>query len=427
MRMRNLAALAVAGSLAAVGGSLPATANGQLVSTNKLVAGSARMSGTVTMWIYPILPTGESAYWKPKVKAFEKIYPDVKVNVVVQPWANRDEQLTTAIAGDSAPDVVYLIPDQIPDYANEGSLTDLSSVLAGQTGDFLPQALKAMTFDGKLYGVPLLMSTTELMVNKKAMHAVGLTQVPTTWAQLLADAPKIKQAGYYTTEYDAYLSQTLNLTFYPLLWEAGGSVLTDGGKKAAFNSPAGVAALTFVKKLVDGGYVPPGPLTVEPSTDTDPVSEGKVVFAIGADVAEMSGGPLPLSDWAVYPPLKDVKAVSYGTVGGLSVLSDSHNKAAAEAWVKWVTSPAQMKVFDKTHRYYSPRKSVGQLFSPTSLIGHEERLLPDMYVGSINVASRQILSTLAPQIQAALLGKETPKQALDTAAKSVDALLARSS
>jgi multiple sugar transport system substrate-binding protein len=426
MRMRNLVALATAGALAAGGGSLPGKLANRLAGGD-LEGGAAKVSGTVTMWIYPILTTGESAYWKSKVKAFEKVYPDVDVNVVVQPWANRDEQLTTAIAGDSGPDVVYLIPDQVPNYANQGTLVSLSSVVKGDRSDFLPQALKAMTFNGTLYGVPLLMSTNELMVNKKAMHAVGLTHVPTTWGQLLADAPKIKQAGYYATEYDADLTQTLNLTFYPLLWEAGGAVLNDGGKKAAFNSSAGVAALTFLKKLVDRGYVPPGPLTIAPTTGTDPVSQGKVVFVMTGDVAEMSSGPLPLSDWAVYPPLKDKYSVSYGTVGGLSVLSGSHNKPAAEAWVKWVTSTSEMKVFDKTHHYYPPRKSVGQLFARSTMIGKEERLLPDMYVGSINIASRQLMDLIKPQIQAALLGKETPKRALDNAASSVDSLLARSS
>lgn len=420
MRMRSLAVLAVAGSLAAVGGgSVPAGATG-LVNSTKLP------SGTVTMWIYPIMATGEASYWKPKVKAFEKIYPNIKVNVVVQPWANRDTQLETAIAGDSGPDVVYMIPDQIPGYAHEGALTDIANVVKGQRSDFLPQALKAMTFEGKLYGVPLLMSTTELMVNKKAMHAAGITQVPKTWGALLKDAPKIKQAGYYTTEYDAYLSQTLNESFYPLLWQAGGQVLTPNGTKAAFNSKAGVAALTFVKTLVKNGYVPQGPLTVEPTTATDPIAQGKVVFVMTDDVAQEATGGLPLSDWAVYPPLKDVKDVSYGTVGGLSVLSGSQDKPAADAWVKWVTSTAQMRVFDKTHDYYPTRKSVGQIFSPSSLAGQEERLLPYMFTGSINLESRQLMTLVAPQIQAALLGKETPKKALDTAAQSVDALLARS-
>lgn len=420
MKMRNLAVLAVAGSLAAGSGGVHTNL------TSFINDASTQVSGTVTMWTYPILPTGNSTYWNSKVAQFEKIYPGVKVNVVVEPWSNREEQLTTAIAGDSGPDVVYLDPDQVPGYANQGSLVKLSNLVGAQKSDFLPQALKAMTFNGALYGVPVLMQTYELTVNKKAMHASGITQVPTTWAQLLADAPKIKQAGYYTTEYDGYLAQSLDLTFYPLLWEAGGGVLSDGGKKAAFNSPAGVAALTFLTKLVDGGYVPKGPLTVEPPTATDPASQGKVVFLMASDVAELASGPLPLSDWAVYPPLKDLKAVNYGAVGGLSVLSGSHNKPAAEAWVKWVTSSTQTAAFDKAADFYPPRKSVGRIFSPNTLQGQEERLLPYMYSGSNYVASRQIMSLIAPQIQAALLGKETPKQALASAAGSVNALLARS-
>ena len=34
-----------------------------------------------------------------------------------------------------------------------------------------------------------------------------------------------------------------------MLWEAGGDILTPDNKKAAFNSPAGVRALTLLRQL----------------------------------------------------------------------------------------------------------------------------------------------------------------------------------
>jgi multiple sugar transport system substrate-binding protein len=387
------------------------------------------LSGTVTMWIYPIDPVNEAASWTPRVAAFEKLYPHVKVNVVVQPWANRDEQLETAIAGGKGPDVVYLIPDQIPNYANSGSLANVSALVASDKSDFYPSALKALTYDGSLYGVPLLMQATTLLANKKVMAAAGITQAPRTWAQLLADAPKIRAAGYYATEYDAAPDETLNESFYPLLWQAGGQVLTPDGKQAAFDSPAGAAALTFLETLVKNGYVPKDPLTVDPTADTDPIDQGKVAFVMTGDVASLTPTTeVPLSDWAVYPPLSGGsggKAISYGTVGGLSILSGSQNQAAAAAWASWVTSTAQIKSYDHSHDYFSPRISVGTLFSPTTLIGQEEKVLPDVTQGSINLESRQIIALLAPKIQSALLNQTPPQQALGSAASAVNQLLAR--
>jgi multiple sugar transport system substrate-binding protein len=382
------------------------------------------------MWIYPIAPTGEAADWKPRVAAFEKLYPKVKVNVVVQPWANRDEQLETSIAGGKGPDVVYLIPDQIPGYANSGSLDDVASLVASDKKDFYPSALSALTYNGDLYGVPLLMQATTLLANKKILKAAGISQVPSTWSQLLADAPKIKAAGYYVTEYDAAPDETLNETFYPLLWQAGGQVLSANGKQATFNSKSGVTALSFLQTLVKDSYVPKDELTVDPTPDTDPIEQGKVAFVMTGDVASLTPtAQAPLSDWEAAPPLSDGsggKVVSYGTVGGLSVLSGSQNKAAAAAWVNWVTSTAQMKSYDQSHDYFSPRISVGTLFSPSTLIGQEEKTLSDVTQGSINLDSRQIISLLAPKIQAALLGQSNPQQTLNSAASAVNSLLARS-
>jgi len=431
MRLRYAAAL-----LAAVCLTLLAACSGGsgIASSGGIASPSAEpnsVSGSVTMWIYPISST-EAAYWKPKVATFEKLYPHVTVSVVVQPWTNRDEQLATAIAGGKGPDVVYLIPDQIPTYANTGSLSDVGPLVASDKSDFYSNSLKALTYNGTLYGVPLLEQVTTLYANKKIMAAAGITKAPTTWAQLLADAPKIKAAGYYVTEYQANPAETLNGSFYPLLWEAGGQVLTPNGKQAAFNSSAGVAALTFIQTLVKDGYVPKDPLTTSPLPDTDPINQGKVAFVLNEDVASLTPtAEDPLSNWAVYPPLSSGtsggKVIDYGTVGGLSILSQSKNKAAAAAWVSWVTSTAQLKNYDKTHSYDSPRISTGNLYPPSTLLGQEENYLPDMTQGSIYVDSREVLSLLSSKLQAAILDDTSPQQALNAAAASVNQLLSRSS
>ena len=430
MRLRFAAGLLAVGTLALVAACSSGNIGSGGVSAPS--SSSSSLSGTVTMWIYPIAPTGEAQDWVPRVAAFEKLYPHIKVNVVVQPWANRDEQLETAIAGKKGPDVVYLIPSQIPSYASTGSLENVASLVASDKSDFYPSALEALSYNQTLYGVPLLLEATTLLVNKKVMAAAGITKAPTTWTQLLADAPILKAHGYYATEYDAAPDETLNETFYPLLWQAGGEVTNAAGTKAAFNGPAGVKALTFLQTLVKDGYVPKDPLTVDPTPDTDPINQGKVAFVMCGDVSSLTPtAQVPLSDWQVDPPLSSGapggKVVSYGTDGGLSILSQSQNKAAAAAWVDWVTSTAQIKSYDRSHDYFSPRKSVGTLFSPNTLTGQEEKMLPYGTGGQNNIDSRQVISLLAMKLQAAILDDTNPQQALNSAASAVNTLLARSS
>ena len=420
MRIGRVVAVALAGILATVATSCGSSGN-EAVPQNP-----DEVSGKVTMWIYPIGGDLENTWWQPKVAEFKKKFAKVDVEVVVQPWANRDEQLTTAIAGGKAPDVVYLIPDQVSQYADTGALADVSDVIAKDKDDFRPNALQAMTYEDKLYGVPLLMSVTTTMVNKKAMEAAGITAIPQTWDDLLAAAPKLKAKGYYATTYQADPTATLNLSFYPLLWQAGGEVLSEDGKKAVFNSEAGVKALEFVKKLVDGGFTPKEALTAVQPVETSPFGQGKVGLTISTASSDLSAYKLPRENYEIGAPLKDVKAVGYGTVGGLAVLDSAKDAAAAKAWVQWVTSTDQMKEFDKSRKYFPPRKSVGALFDDDALAGAEEKYLDDMRPGVISPQGRALMDLIKPHLQAALLGKVAPKEALDAAAQEVDALLARS-
>jgi multiple sugar transport system substrate-binding protein len=419
MRFGRIVAVGLAGLLAAVASSCGSNGN-EAVPDNP-----ADVSGKVTMWIYPIGGDLENTWWQPKVEEFKKQYSEVDVEVVVQPWANRDEQLTTAIAGNKGPDVVYLIPDQVSQYADTGALAAVDDIVADDKDDFRENALNAMTYDGKLYGVPVLMSVTTTIANKPALQAAGITEIPQTWDDLLAAAPKLKAKGYYATTYQGDPTATLNLSFYPLLWQAGGEVLSEDGKKATFNDEAGVKALEFAKKLVDGGYTPKDMLTAVLPPETSPLAQGKVGLTLTASSADLTILKLPAQNLEVAAPLKETESVGYGTVGGLSVLESSKNVQAAKAWVKWLTATEQLKEFDKARKYFSPRKSVGSLYADDPLAGAEEKYLDQMRPGVINPQARALMDLIKPHLQAALLGKADPKQALDAAAKEVDDLLAR--
>ncbi|GAA4216790.1 ABC transporter substrate-binding protein [Actinocatenispora rupis] len=421
MRWGKSTALVLAGAL--VLSALSACGAGD----GKVPSDPSAVTGTVTMWIYPINATIENSWWKSRAAAFAKKYPKAKVKVVVQPWANRDEQLTTAIAGGKGPDVVYVIPDQVPQYASTGALADVSDVIAKDRKDFRPNALSAMSYRETLYGVPVLMSVTTTLANKKVLAKAGITAPPATWDEALADGAKLKAKGRYLTDYVGGADSSLNQTFYPFLWQAGGSVLTKDGKKAAFNSPAGVKALTFVKTLVDKGYVPRASLVTTPKPDQGVLCTGKAAMGFASATAEVASCPgFKASDWVAAAPLTQATSVDYGTVGGLSVLSGSSHIAAAKAWVQWVAAPTQLTQFDVSHGYSSPRVSAGSLLAKQPLIGDTEKYLGRMKTGVTNAsAPRQLMDVIKPHLQAALLGQVSVRRALADAEKDANAQLAR--
>ncbi|MEU5948944.1 extracellular solute-binding protein [Micromonospora sp. NPDC047465] len=382
------------------------------------------VEGSVTFWTYPIGDSGKDSYWDPVVEQFKQKYPKVDVDVVVQPFTNREETLVTAIAGKQGPDVVYFNPDFIPKFAVEGVLEPVEDVIADDRDDFTPAALDAMSWDGKLYGVPLLMQALIGVCNKQVLAASGVEKCPETWADIEQMAPKVKAAGYVPTDYVAAQTLTLNHSFYPYLWQAGGEVLTADGKKAAFNSPEGLRALEFVKKLVDNGWTSQQSLTTAETLEQSALGQGKQAYSPNNTTASLAKLFKP-EELVVSQPLTDKVQVAAGSVGGLSVLAGSDAKAASKAWIDFLTSPEHMRSFDQKNGYYAPRKSVTGLYADNPGMAEGEKHLDVIRSGVIHPKAREIMNLIKPHLQAVLLGKTAPGDALAAAEKDVNALLER--
>lgn len=379
---------------------------------------------TVTMWTYPVIfdEAKNKAYWDGLVKAFEKEHAGVTVKVETFPWANRDTALATAIASGKGPDAVYLIPDQLPKYAKSIVPAD-DYMPADAKSDYTDFALKSVTVDGKALATPILTSANPLICDKRVFAAIGEKSYPTSWADLAALAPKLKEKGYYATSYSGDTQQTLNMTFYPLLWQAGGDVFSEDGKNVTFNDAAGVKALTYLKKLVDGGYTDKDLVTTTPKLEQTPTAKGKVACTwqnTTADVEPFWGK----ENIVVQPPLKDTASVGYGTVGAFSMLKGADRKNTGD-WLNFVAESKNAAGLQKAAGFFPARESGGELYPGDALQTAVGATLPSMDVGPLQDKAREVQGMLAPEIQAALLGKKSPQDALDAAQKAAQAMLGR--
>lgn len=387
-------------------------------------SGSGGDDNTVTMWTYPVIfdEAKNKAYWDGLVKAFEKKHDGVTVKVETFPWANRDTALATAIASGKGPDAVYLIPDQLPKYTK--SIVPAGDYMpASAKSDYTDFALKSVTVDGKPLATPILTSANPLICDKRVFDAIGEKTYPSSWADLEALAPKLKKKGYYATSYSGDTQQTLNMTFYPLLWQAGGDVFSEDGKNVTFNDAAGVKALTYLKKLVEGGYTDKDLVTTTPKLEQTPTAKGKVACTwqnTPADVEPFWGK----ENIVVQPPLKDTASVGYGTVGALAMLKGADKKNTGD-WLNFVAESKNSAGLQKAAGYFPARRSGGDLYPDDKLQTAVGATLPSMDVGPLQDKAREVQGVLAPEIQAALLGKKSPQDALDTAQKAAQAMLGR--
>jgi len=204
------------------------TASGSATATGAssgaaAVAAALQQPTTLTVWA-----------WAPQtadiVKAFEKQYPKITVNLVNAGTGSAEyTKLENAIkAGSGAPDVAQIEYYALPQFALQGALADLSADgLGSAQSQFSSAVWDSVNVGGKLVGLPQDTGPMALFYNKTVFDKYGLT-VPTTWAQYAADAAKLHAAN--PKEYIG--NDTGDPGFVTsMIWAAGGDPYAVSGTK----------------------------------------------------------------------------------------------------------------------------------------------------------------------------------------------------
>jgi multiple sugar transport system substrate-binding protein len=266
-------------------------------------SGGSSGSGTTTLKLvvadYGTGPSNASAkYWDGIVTAFEKVHPDIKVNVTSIAWTNFDQEVQTMIQNKQYPDITE--GDYFSNYAQDGLLYSASDVLSNP-GNLLPAFKAQGTYNGVQYGMPFTTSSRTLFYNKKLFTQAGIASAPQTWADVEADAAKITKLG------DVGFGLPLGseeAEAESLLWMLGdgGGYQTAG--KYTINSAPNVAAFTYLKGLVAAGDTEPNPGTVDRTPLWQEFAQGKVGMINGSPALIpiiQSGGVLQAADWTSVP------------------------------------------------------------------------------------------------------------------------------
>lgn len=384
-------------------------------------------SAEVTVWMYPVIPDEERSaeFWKGVEQDFEAEHSGIDLTIELQPWDNRDEKIATAIASGTGPDLVLLGADQALNYVDIGGLKPVTGAI-DDVDSFLPSPIDAVTFDGDVYGVPIYQTATTVAYNKKLFEAAGVDELPRTWDEVLDAAPLLAAQGVAVLDYSGSPELTLNLSFYPLLWQAGGSVFTEDGSDIAFDDAEGVAALQFLLDLQAAGGLPTDAATKNNAVEGGPLANGSVAMGPVLTQPQVAQMQAALGEDAVVvgSPLKDREQVTFGTPGVLSLTSVSEDDDAAIAVANFIASPKVAHELNVAAGNYPVRTDVDAPADDAVTAAFMEAL-SFTSPGEIFPDARQVMAVLAPHIQAALQGSVSAEQALADAAAEARTILGR--
>ncbi|MCX5477735.1 sugar ABC transporter substrate-binding protein [Kaistia geumhonensis] len=321
-------------ALAALALAMPSLAVPALADDAKPLAGQS---------ITVLLPSGQS----PNIASdFEK-ETGIKVDLQMLSWDDiRPKLITGLIAGTPPADVTEFDWSWTGQFGAAGWYEDLTPLVDAETIKDMPTA-SIFTVDGKLLGVPYANDFRILIANKDHLAKAGITKMPTTIDELVADAKLIKEKGIAEYPLGVPLSPTEGTsTLWYLMTFAFGGDLFDKDWKPLFTSPdsGGYKALQFYVDMLKAGLIDPASTGLKDSDVHQMFMDGKVTFDLGVGPGwvgafeDKTKSKIAGNTTLGLVPTASGKTVSYGLPEALGIPAASEKKEAALAFVKWMTS-----------------------------------------------------------------------------------------
>jgi multiple sugar transport system substrate-binding protein len=291
-------------------------------------------------------------------------FPDVSVEVTAIPWDAAHERIVNAIAAGEVPDASLIGTTWMGEFAKLGGLDPTPNSI--DSGSFFEGAWNTTVVDGVSYGVPWYVETRVVYYRTDLAEEGGFNEAPANWDELKELAQAQKDAG---AQYGISLQpggQGSWQTFMPFFWQAGGEIV-DEENAFTLDGEACVEALTYYDSFFEEGLA-------QPSVSDVPV-EGQ--FASG-DVGSFISGPWmigvvtdagadPATFTVAHQPENET-ATSFVGGGDFAVFEQSDNKAAAWAFVEYLTRP---EVQAKWYETVSALPSVEAAWDEEALTGDE--------------------------------------------------------
>jgi multiple sugar transport system substrate-binding protein len=377
----------------------------------------------IMVWVFPMGDGQRTLYDEIIIPEFEKQNPDIELTIMLYPWTARDEKMILGYISGSGPDIAYLNLDFFRGFIAQGMLEPLERYYTeDDLRDFMPTAVNAMTFDGHIWGFPIIQSAIIPMINTTAFEETGLDprKPPSNWAELeaatnkltrISDTPSKSRYGLQWSQGDT----TTNVSFNPFLWSAGGDIFSADGRSVIWDQPPGIEALDYLANLHRQGVVGGN------------FNAGTAAIRFGNDAAlgmTLSKQTVPF-EWAPGVVIGHKERVTYGTVAGYAMFSNSKNKDAAARVLRFLTSKEMMTVQVTNWGYLGPRKSI-RASDYGSNAGWFVKFMEGAQYTRPDITHplvRDIYKFLAPAVQRAVKLTQTPLAALQTSAQQANQFL----
>ena len=372
----------------------------------------------------------QAAYSDTDVKSmteqFQKQNPGIKVNLTFVAYeALHDKIVAAAPAGTY--DTVLVDVIWPAEFASKKMIVDITDRFPeSERSKIFAGALKTTEYDGRYYGVPWILDTKYFFYNKKMLGEAGVSP-PDTWDGVVEAARAIKSKGVveYPLIWSWAQAEALICDYTTLLGAYGGKFFDESGEPA-FNSGGGLQALEFMRMTLDEKLSNPASTESLEEDVRRIISQGEAamalnwtyMFALANDPNESQvAGQIDIA----HTPKGPAGAPGVNGSMGIAIANGSQNQDAAWKYIQFMTSQKIQNQYAKLSlpiwKSSYDQEEVIQALPQVVPIAKVQ--LNDMILRPVVTNYNDVSHTLQVEIQQALTGEKSPKQALDDAASAV--------
>jgi raffinose/stachyose/melibiose transport system substrate-binding protein len=323
------------------------------------ICGSAAAQTTVK-WLHIEANPAQVKIWEEVARDFEAKNPGVKIEMQFLENEAYKAKLPTILQSKDRPHIIYswaggVLKAQI----EAGVIEDISGQVKGYSDQIAPAAMSAFTFNGKVYGLPMVLSQVGFYYNKELMAKGGVdgTKVR-TWDDLLAAVKALKAASVTPLVVGGADKWPLHFYWTYLAMRQGGKAAFDAalrGENGGFEAETFVKAGELFKQLVDLQPFQTGFLGFKNQPAVGFFGDGKGAMTLAISNVYtlqrvLAADKVGLSDeklgWFDFPTVPGGKGDATDTLGGITgwLVTKGSPKEAAEFLKYFISKDIQKRL-----------------------------------------------------------------------------------
>jgi len=344
---------------------------------------------------------------------FEQQHPTIHVELLHIP-ENYFQKLHILIAGDLAPDVMFVNSLSFPVYAENHILEPLDI----NSTPFFPAALQAFQWHGHLYAVPRDVSDLVVFYNKTMFKKAGISYPKPDWtmADLLNISHQLTQPGQFGF---SFYSKPPFL-WLPFVWSSGGDIFDADFKRFTLTMPEAMKAIQFYADLRNRWHVAPTRMDVGNTTMSQLFLQQKLAMMIGGRWNVPILREQAPFQWDVVPfPAGKAGSVVSIDASGYAMSHTSPHKAESWALISFLSSRDAQRQLAQSGLIIPARKDAVGSDQSVYFLQAMKKGLPTHTPVRWNEIDEELTLALEPVFD----GTESAEHALHTVAPKIEKLL----